>query len=205
MQRYAAFYMYAVGQVLAKCDTLHAHALQVNEKCDIYALGVILWECLTGARPFRGMHLNMQFMHYLQSAQWAGARTLGAILPIPPECPQGLRALLEACWAFSKDARPGASEVRRAASRRVELCSLRCRFAFSAVMWLLDWKRTCLQTQQHAQALPGLGALKSVSRGGSGSPCGVACAYSLADDTQALWCRWCNAQRCCTSSCRRTC
>ncbi|KXZ44067.1 hypothetical protein GPECTOR_74g681 [Gonium pectorale] len=79
---------------------------RVTDKVDIWAFGVILWEMLTGQRPWPG----------LDPVQIACAISIrGARLPLeslPPErCPAKLRALLTACWEQDPSRRPAAAEV----------------------------------------------------------------------------------------------
>lgn len=39
--------------------------VQVDEKCDVFSFGVIIWECITGRRPWKGA-LPMQVVKQLK-------------------------------------------------------------------------------------------------------------------------------------------
>eukprot|EP00210_Caulerpa_lentillifera_P009291 g8856.t1 len=81
---------------------------KINEKMDIYSVGVILWECLTGLRPWDGYH---PFAVLLNVAE-------GSRLPLPTDifpignddgefCPmRRVRILLESCWDGNVSRRP---------------------------------------------------------------------------------------------------
>jgi hypothetical protein len=61
----------------------------LDERTDLWSFGCILFESLTGARPFRASTLADTFVAILQHAPDWGA--------LPPETPPGVRALLEGC------------------------------------------------------------------------------------------------------------
>jgi serine/threonine protein kinase len=63
-----------------------------NEKIDIYALGVVLWEICTHEMPVRGRMREIR---------------------VPEECPREIFDLINACLAESPDGRPSAKEVHR--------------------------------------------------------------------------------------------
>jgi serine/threonine protein kinase len=91
--------------------------VQVNEKCDIYALGIMLWECLTGTRPFSGMQavqVMCQIMHRQQCRDAGAAGDAGARdwLPLPRRTPPDLAALVRQCWHDDKEKRCTADEAR---------------------------------------------------------------------------------------------
>jgi serine/threonine protein kinase len=80
--------------------------MQVNEKCDIFALGVMLWECMTGTRPFKGMH-PLQMMHHVTARQRNGQD----LLPFPQQCPEKVMAFIRKCWQADHSQRISAEEV----------------------------------------------------------------------------------------------
>lgn len=95
----------ADGQSSGECDD--ARGVQVNEKCDVYALGVMLWECLTGTRPFAGM-MPVQVMHQMIARQRKGEDWL----PFPRQCPEKVANLIRRCWHAEKMQRISSEEVR---------------------------------------------------------------------------------------------
>jgi serine/threonine protein kinase len=82
--------------------------VQVNEKCDIYALGIMLWECLTGTRPFAGM-MPVQVMHQMIARQRKGQDWL----PFPRQCPDQVASLIRRCWRAENMQRISSEEVCR--------------------------------------------------------------------------------------------
>lgn len=44
----------------------------VNEKCDIYALGIILWECITGEKPWKHHPNQYTIIYEVRAADAAG-------------------------------------------------------------------------------------------------------------------------------------
>ena len=66
---------------------------QVSGKCDLYSLGVVLWEITTGERPRRG------FLRDIQT---------------PDDAPADVAALAVACMNADPSKRPTAKQVREA-------------------------------------------------------------------------------------------
>jgi serine/threonine protein kinase len=81
-------------------------SVQVNEKCDIFALGILLWECMTGTRPFKNMHA-FQIMMCLQTNQKRGEDWL----PFPRATPKEFKRLVRRCWHAENQSRISADEV----------------------------------------------------------------------------------------------
>eukprot|EP01023_Acetabularia_acetabulum_P004776 TRINITY_DN12028_c0_g1_i1.p1 TRINITY_DN12028_c0_g1~~TRINITY_DN12028_c0_g1_i1.p1 ORF type:complete len:406 (-),score=58.48 TRINITY_DN12028_c0_g1_i1:245-1462(-) len=78
-----------------------AQPWKFSEKYDIYAVGLILWECITLKEPFA------------ESSQFSVIKDISdGIRPtIPPAVPQRIAELIEACWSQSTKDRPKASEI----------------------------------------------------------------------------------------------
>ena len=74
----------------------------VDEKCDVYALGVLIWEIMTGLNPWGGLH-PFQIM----------AKVMHNERPrIPDEFPYLIKRLISKCWLKDRRQRPSCSEVR---------------------------------------------------------------------------------------------
>lgn len=79
---------------------------KVSEKSDIYAVGLILWECWTLRRPWDvsddrdvwGVVFSIISDHKRPE--------------IPPDCPKSLEALLVDCWNSDPKKRPTALELK---------------------------------------------------------------------------------------------
>eukprot|EP00879_Flechtneria_rotunda_P007768 GHRR01008141.1.p1 GENE.GHRR01008141.1~~GHRR01008141.1.p1 ORF type:complete len:486 (+),score=123.48 GHRR01008141.1:1274-2731(+) len=79
----------------------------ITEKVDVYALGMLLWELLTGERPWKGLNL----VQVAFQVAIAGNRPP---LPAadPHKCPAKLAKLIDDCWAQNPKDRPTSREVR---------------------------------------------------------------------------------------------
>eukprot|EP01024_Parvocaulis_polyphysoides_P016207 TRINITY_DN1718_c0_g3_i1.p1 TRINITY_DN1718_c0_g3~~TRINITY_DN1718_c0_g3_i1.p1 ORF type:complete len:319 (+),score=26.40 TRINITY_DN1718_c0_g3_i1:67-957(+) len=92
----------------------------VDEKCDIYALGLIMWEMIAKERPWQ--YLNLPVVIMARVAIKSDRPT------IPDTCPIELKRLIERCWAPNPRERPTAREVvqkltilRRGSSKRLSM------------------------------------------------------------------------------------
>ncbi len=72
---------------------------QVDHRADLFSLGVLMYECLTGVRPFDGV----TDIETLRQAQAGGPRPL---VELRRRVPARLRALVEACLEPDPDLRP---------------------------------------------------------------------------------------------------
>lgn len=74
------------------------HEGRLSKACDVYSLGMIAWELLSGQHPFEGMLAGQVFYHVvvLQQREEVPAETLPA-----------LKALIQGCWAHDPAARCG--------------------------------------------------------------------------------------------------
>lgn len=75
-----------------------------SEKSDVWAFGVICWECLTGQEPYTGMDL-MQLAVKIRDEGY----TLEEF--IPAWCPEYIKSLMKWCWSKKPTDRPSFSQI----------------------------------------------------------------------------------------------
>eukprot|EP00878_Enallax_costatus_P003783 GHUV01003999.1.p1 GENE.GHUV01003999.1~~GHUV01003999.1.p1 ORF type:complete len:186 (+),score=40.57 GHUV01003999.1:135-692(+) len=88
----------------------------VGEKVDIWAPGMLLWECITGVRPWKGC--NMVQIAFQVAMQ-------GNRPELPPSdpgrCPPELSQLITDCWAANPKERPSSGEVMKALAHMIRI------------------------------------------------------------------------------------
>jgi serine/threonine-protein kinase len=81
-----------------------AQGLRLDARSDLYALGVVLFEMLTGEVPFRGASTSETLLRHVQEAV-----PVEALAPVPAS--RELRELVERLLAKHRDDRPGTAAV----------------------------------------------------------------------------------------------
>ncbi|GFR40686.1 hypothetical protein Agub_g1277 [Astrephomene gubernaculifera] len=84
---------------------------QVDEKCDVYSFGVIMYELVTGRRPWEGLN-SMQVMFAIGHNKR---------LELPAGVEPRVEQLIERCWATNPGDRPSFTEILEAMSSWEEL------------------------------------------------------------------------------------
>ncbi|WP_454194727.1 serine/threonine-protein kinase [Nocardia sp. Marseille-Q1738] len=102
----------------------HRGAADLDTRADIYSLGVVLWELLTGAKPFddstagagaQGDDTTLEAMLERRSTGVDAA----ALDRVPPDCPAALRRVLLTCLAPERAMRWSSGTVL---ARQLEMC-----------------------------------------------------------------------------------
>lgn len=102
----------------------HRGAADLDTRADIYSLGVVLWELLTGAKPFddstagAGDQSDDTTLEAMLERRSAGVDA-AALDRVPPDCPAALRRILLTCLAPERDGRWSSGAVL---ARQLEMC-----------------------------------------------------------------------------------
>ncbi len=112
---------YMSPEQLEACNPSHEREPDsLDGRADVYSLGVLLWELLTGSRPFPDEKPTNNWTGMLTTM--VARRTAGMNAPtfakLPPDCPAGLRESLSKCLTPNLEARVDAA----AAARMFEIC-----------------------------------------------------------------------------------
>jgi eukaryotic-like serine/threonine-protein kinase len=113
---------YMSPEQLEACDPAHSRQPEdLDGRSDVYSLGVLLWELLTGRRPFPEDALPAGWGQAL--SQMAAIRRQGippkALEMIPTDCPPGLIDVLRKCLAADVDERYASADEL---ARELDLC-----------------------------------------------------------------------------------
>ena len=113
---------YMSPEQLEACKPSGAHrAQELDRRSDLYSLGIVLWELLTGFRPFRDEAVEGDWSATLDRMveRRRGLLDTGPLAELPG-CPEGLPPLLETTLAIDRNQR-WSSGLEMA--RRLDLCT----------------------------------------------------------------------------------
>ena len=105
---------------LEACNPIHhREADDLDGRSDVYSLGIMLWELLTGSRPFPDCQPGSNWTATLDTmlSDRRQGVPVTAIAQLPRDCPPGLKQILLSCLIVDRDKRPTAAQL----SRQLEL------------------------------------------------------------------------------------
>ncbi|MGO4614385.1 serine/threonine-protein kinase [Nocardia sp. 2YAB30] len=116
---------YMSPEQLEACHpSFHRGAADLDTRADIYSLGVVLWELLTGAKPFddstagAGQHGDDTTLAAMLERRSTGVDA-AALERVPPDCPAALRRVLLTCLEPERTMRWSSGAIL---ARQLELC-----------------------------------------------------------------------------------
>ncbi len=74
---------------------------EIDQRTDVYALGAMFYEMLTGTKPFDGEHYAVMHQHVTEEPQWMEER-----MPFDHLCPEGALRLIHRALSKDPDDRP---------------------------------------------------------------------------------------------------
>jgi len=72
-----------------------------STKTDVYSFGVVIWEIVSRSVPWKGIKLKVILEKVVNKER----------IPIPSNCPESLRILMEKCWRHDPNERPEFTEI----------------------------------------------------------------------------------------------
>lgn len=99
---------YMSPEQLEACSSAHDRTAEdLDGRSDIYSLGVVLWELLTGNRPFADVEPNSDWSKTLDTmiGQRRDGVPAATVAKLPSNCPAGLKQILLNCLSADRDKR----------------------------------------------------------------------------------------------------
>lgn len=119
--------------------------LPYNEKVDIYAFGIILWQVLSGEMPFPGITRE----DYAEKVGIQGLRPSVEILE-EKGVPEGIIKLIESCWSADPTLRPRSSEILLVLGKEFKIGLVKPRI----LKFLFKWTRRVFASGSGTRFIP---------------------------------------------------
>eukprot|EP01026_Neomeris_dumetosa_P035033 TRINITY_DN2802_c0_g2_i1.p1 TRINITY_DN2802_c0_g2~~TRINITY_DN2802_c0_g2_i1.p1 ORF type:complete len:765 (+),score=90.46 TRINITY_DN2802_c0_g2_i1:201-2297(+) len=74
----------------------------ISERSDIWSLGMVMWECITGSKPYEKREFAQQYTAVVIKKQRP---------PMPQKCPSQIAKLISQCWQHEHYRRPSAVDI----------------------------------------------------------------------------------------------
>ena len=96
---------YDAGTVTYMAPECFSSAGGVTEKSDIYSLGIILWECLTGLKPWANCAHQLGIIYQVIQCNNRPE------FPKNSAIPESLKRLVKSCWRTNPRERPSSGDI----------------------------------------------------------------------------------------------
>lgn len=113
---------YMSPEQLEACNTTHAReAAELDERADIYSLGVMLWELLCGERPFQDEEVGIGWTATLDAMTESRRKGVpeSSMNMLPNDLPEGMKEVLLDCMSPDVEQRPKSADDL---ARQLSLC-----------------------------------------------------------------------------------